>query len=297
MTDAIVHIGFNKCGSTALQAWLAKNIDALARSGFAYRRTDPRSDVICSNPQFFELAYHLADADRIPRREFAEIAGFDPWDKVARSSYLDAFTSDYDHWLSHQRDKTVIISNEWLGPYLGSTALISGFDTWLTKRFDNVRYLAYIRSPIAWTLSAWSQHRDAPGREEAALQDFIAADMPDLLTSFSRTLPAWETTIGRSRLDLRLFDEAWRKTGGLLADFMQACRIPATADLSTAPHVNASQPRSADRASAGADLDLLRSIHVANAPTMHWIGTTLFNDSQAFDLWRSDDQKYSLKEG
>ena len=298
MTQAIVHIGFNKCGSTALQKWLSTNQGALAKEGFAYRRTDPRDDVVCTNPQFSVLAYTRAGQPLWPRR-MNEVLGIDLADPASQQRVADTFARDYLAWVSEQEQDvhSVLISNESLGPRLNTPELVAGLDGWLTEHFDSARYVAYIREPVAWTISLFG-HSMRRGMKQDDLADFAKRRQR---TTFGRALRAWSEVVPAERLDVRLFDEAWLSGSGLVEDFCGCAGI----DTSRVPMRMTLENRSFAKSGLLARLGLTRRlkerpepapdaaqmIRDTNKDDMHWIQTTFFGSRESdFQNWLTGKQ-------
>lgn len=214
--NAIVHIGFNKCGSTAIQKWLAANRGKLAREGIAYRRTDPRPLVACANPQFVELAFSLADRPT-PPRPMSNILGYRTGDLVGQRRVADAFAEDYTEWVQSHGLATTVISNEALGPLLSTPGLAAALDTWLRTRFGRVHYIAYIREPLAWLISRYG-HARRQGNVTCDIDTFLKRQKR---TPFWTSLDTWRQAVGRQNLEVRLFDEEWLSEPGLISDFSE----------------------------------------------------------------------------
>ena len=279
---AVVHIGFNKCGSTAIQKWLAANHGALAARGFAHRRTDPRPHAICSNPQFADLAFSEA-GEAMPARAMSEVLGYEPGDLQAQRRVTTAFAEGMDAWLSAVSARTVLISNEFLGPWLKTPALVQALDRWLSARFETVRYVAYIRAPVQWLVSVYGQSLKRRAHLLPPFDTFARRHR----VPFREALGVWRDTVGPDRLDVRAYQENWRMGPGLMADYCTAVGLePAGlpvhfdpvnlsySDDGTNPSGSSWQANLPDRPRPSAELtDLLLSREAAG---FDWIGQSFF---------------------
>ena len=119
--QAILHLGAHKTGTTALQAFLARNTDLLSEKGFYYRPIGSRW-----------------------RNHHEMVTGFHHGQSLGRE-VLQGLIRDCG-------DRTLLISSEMLiEPFVDVDRFLRCLDGW------NVRAIAYIRHPSDILVSAWNE--------------------------------------------------------------------------------------------------------------------------------------------
>ena len=292
--NAIIHIGFNKCGSTAIQKWLAISKTELSRQGFLHKRTDPRPHVICSNPQYAVLAYSLIGA-LAPPRQINELLGFEIGNQVSQDKMAFAFRDKIEALATDNPDKTFIISSEYFVAEVMNEPEIKALVAWFSKTFQSVKYIAYIRNPAAWLVSLHGQNT-RQGVTDGDFESFL-----DRKTSvpFSRILNFWKNAVGKDKLDVRLFNEKWLSGDGLIADFSEAIGYKAEKVARKSPLVNASFTNNSlpllsrmqhmfrkpqERPLIGQQMRA--RITLANSANLDWVCEEFFADKAIeFDRW------------
>ena len=290
MAKAIVHIGFNKCGSSAIQTWLAENSGALAAQGIGYTKTDPRPRPHCTNPQFLVLAHSEAGVTMRPRPN-AQMLGVVAGDRVSQDRVARAFEGDYVAWLKDTSHHTYVISSEHLGIGPESPGVAAALDQWTRRTIGPTGFVAYLRRPAAWIVSAFG-HRMRKKLDDLSLDDFALRVSPIPMLSALRT---WVKAVGSDRLDLRLFDEDWLHSDGLIPDFAQVVGADRSALAKGSQRINTSFRETAfplgglfrarpkrPRISPA----VLDRVHAANAEGLDWVQRTFFPAQEArFRSW------------
>ncbi len=288
--DAILHIGFNKCGSTALQQWLGDQVDALADQGIWYRRMDPRADVVCTNPQLQVLACTLAGED-VPARPMNAVLGIT--DRTSQDRVAEDFRRDFEARVAKGGFDTWVGSSESLVGRNMTPDATQALTDWLTSLFGRVRYVAYIRRPEPWLVSLYGHHQRRTGKQES-LSEFAQRVGQ---TPFARLLGMWQQTVAPEALDVRLFHEHWLRDSGLVEDFSTVLGLPTGAVETRAKRLNTSfrdglrglmpLARSPKRPSLPAETR--NAIAARNAEAMQWIEGRFFADRRAeFRNWVAD---------
>lgn len=286
MPDAILHIGFNKCGSTALQQWLGAQEDALLARSIWYRRMDPRTDVVCTNPHLQVLAFTLA-GQPVPSRPMNAVLGIPEGDRVAQDAVAHAFREQFEAQVANGGFTTWVGSSEALVSRFMTPEAISALAEWLSGLFGNVRYVAYVRRPETWLVSLFGhQQRKTASAEE--LTAFVDRFGP---APFARLLDLWRTAVGQDALDVRLFDESWLDGGGLISDFQTVLGLPAGTLPSRSKRVNTSfrarmTPWSRAPKRPALSAQTREKISQLNADDMSWVESTFFADRRTeFRNW------------
>ncbi len=151
---AIVHLGLNKTGSTAIQEWLRVNADALAEQGFYYDAFEdsmggqwPQASLIAAAALRSDDANLLAD--------FRAAHGIiSPEDHAAHSHRMETM---FAASLAQAEDKTVILSSETLGVWATMKGLVGPVCDFLRRYFDEFTLVTYVREQADWLASAYTQ--------------------------------------------------------------------------------------------------------------------------------------------
>ncbi|SNS81104.1 hypothetical protein [Antarctobacter heliothermus] len=291
MPDAILHIGFNKCGSTALQQWLSAQEDALLAQGIWYRRMDPRTDVVCTNPHLQVLAFTLADQP-VPSRPMNAVLGIPEGDRVAQDAVAHAFREQFEAQVANGGFKTWVGSSEALVSRFMTPEAISALADWLSGLFGNVRYVAYVRRPETWLVSLFGHQL----RKTASPEDLTAFVDRFGPAPFARLLDMWRTAVGQEALDVRLFEESWLGGGGLVRDFQTVLDLPAGTLPTRSKRVNTTFRNRMNPWSRAPKRPVLSAqtrdmIAQSNAEGMGWIESTFFADRQTeFRSWAAGSE-------
>ncbi|MEM8577311.1 MAG: hypothetical protein AAGF60_05630 [Pseudomonadota bacterium] len=287
--SAIIHVGFNKCGSTAIQAWLSEQRMALTAQGIVHLHTDPRTDVICSNPQMATVA-HALGGTAPPDRPMNAVLGTQ--DRAGQDRVARDFQAQIAARAQSGDMGTFLASCEYLS-FAGMTERdMAGLHGWLSSLFQRVRYVVYIRQPEPWLVSLHG-HAARLGASSETLDQF-AARMPRV--PFAEILKRWVRAVGAEALRVRLFYEAWLSGDGLIPDFARTIGASDAAgpaeralyNTSFAPQ-RAGGPQvresgTAPRPRLGAEARA--RVRAVNGPGLAWIGDTFFAANRGwFDRW------------
>ncbi|WP_417206421.1 hypothetical protein [Antarctobacter sp.] len=300
MADAIVHIGFNKCGSTAIQKWLADSIPDLKRQGVFFQRTDPRPDVVCTNPHLSLLAYTLADQDAFAH-PVHDVLGAPPGDRAAQDRVAMAFREKIETQAAEMPGRIFVFSCELLTARVLGDRPIAALVDWFRSVFVRVRAIVYIRRPEPWLVSLFGHEKLRDATQET-LSDFV---LRIRTASFASSLQSWNRALGPDLIDVRLFQEKWLSGTGLIADFVEALKVPGLLSGSDRSLINtgfqstgrglrslisAALGRGKQRPSLSPDVS--QAVRSANADDMDWIENTYFSaDRDRFRGWLNATQE------
>lgn len=140
----ILHIGFHKTGSSALQAFLSGNAERLAREGIGYPYPDPKHIVAtggCSG-NAVQILY---------KGGFMEGAGVDT---NVRERISDSYFDTLARIVQADSKPTVLISGEILSTRPGKQ-----FSSFIAKLrlFSDVEIVCFVRDPFDFVFSSWKQ--------------------------------------------------------------------------------------------------------------------------------------------
>lgn len=217
-TEAIVHIGLNKTGTTSIQDWLESNRDALRADGTLYPRLAGDGPEDGRHQHFLGLlGFHL-DGHLGPRGEVRRKLRIATPEDQAR--VCGACIATLESALDSFRGTRVIFSSEMIAGWIRTPRRVALLDGWFRSYFGTVRYVIYIRDPERWILSRYVQ--SVTGGSTQSLEEFIDKHAH---AGLFRTLNLWSDTLGRDRLEIRLHDRSALAGGDVVGDFCQAAGI------------------------------------------------------------------------
>jgi hypothetical protein len=188
----VLHIGANKTGSSAIQAFLRLNAAELARSGLFVAPSDLSLDGEISGQHVWFVEELLSDIPaggrRIARRIDKLMAGL-------------------------PEDARLLISAENLSNGTGAERVFGG----LAETYD-VQVLFYVRRQDELLLSSWQQW------ESKISGDFWAwlTDCVGIRGNWRSVLQAWENVVPRNNITVRIYERSRMPDGDVIADFARA---------------------------------------------------------------------------
>lgn len=204
LDSIFVHIGFHKCGSTAIQLGLSSLRDDLVAQGIYYPAGDQAllaSYYADSRPDFFHnIAFGRADQDAARREDEAFAEGI--WDEIARAPA-----------------RTLVLSYEGF-PNLSEPEVGRMFDDF-SRRASKVVGVAYCRHPLSFAPSEISQ------RARSGFETAVTMEPPPLL-AFKNTLPKFLSSFGTDNFIVRDVDRRALRDGNVVADFLALLPVDAT---------------------------------------------------------------------
>ena len=214
---AIVHIGMMKTGSTSIQRWLRSNRVALVEEG-AHTLHGPVKPALPLFQAIFQIAVYEMGVDEEsawigPKRKFEK--------DVAKHEACKMMTREIEK-----------LSGE-SGIFLHCCELIYecnethmvALDRYLSRFFDEITYVIYIRNTVDFFVSLYSQKIDNNLSYESGTYEFSeflkkcgSKLIPYGLESSFGNLFAWQGVVG-NRLNVRLLESDWLTKGDLIEDF------------------------------------------------------------------------------
>ena len=293
MAEAVLHIGFNKCGSTAIQTWLEEQRGWLRDKGIFWDREDPRPRFACANPQFFVLAHTLARRP-VPDLPIFHVLGLHKGDTDTQVRLAHEVLDRVQALATRDDLRTFVMSSEFfVSPHV-TKAIPHHLHGWLQQHFERVRYVAYIRQPLPWLISLHG-HLVKQNKMDETLEHFLTTHK----AWFRPRLELWRAGLPQGiELDVRLFEESWLSGDGLLDDFAQLLGLTKAPGTRAAPvnrvyraptaglrqQISAAAWRLKPRPRVAPDL--ARLVHDRHADDMAWIAETFFAGRRdAFRAW------------
>ena len=210
--DAIVHIGLSKTGTTSIQRYLFANETGLAAQGFAVARPGFHPDSFLELP----VAVQVSSGGVTLNDWVKATNGFDT--DSAQANMANAAEKAIATAAASPNCKTVILSSEHLFPWMSSEEpnYIQALDDYLGKTFESRRYICYIREPMSWLLSLYSQSLRNGARR--SLKQFM--EMAKDWTTADQIM-RWSSILGSDRFSVRVLDRSRLVGGDVVADFAQ----------------------------------------------------------------------------
>lgn len=213
----ILHIGAGKTGTTTVQDFLWKNIDALQKQGYFFAKfLGPDSQIWLpflafeeNNPRvLYSLPFLSENADI--QNEATREKG-----KADKVNFLK-------NWLRCLPEHSkVIFSCEWLFDLKINE--IERFRALFDADFD-IEIIVYLREPVSHLLSAWSQHVcNGFSEQMTSPVDFLIGSHKELF-DYRTHIENWEKLFP-GRVKIRRLDSRFLAGNDLLLDFSNACDI------------------------------------------------------------------------
>ena len=249
MTRAVLHIGLEKTGTTAIQEFLQAN-----RLTLLERHRIWTSDYLGRGSQWL-LAVMAYDGSRDD--DLTANLG----SSASREAKLDEIRKKITYSARHQPADLFCFSSEHLSSRLVSIKEIQNLKQFLTGLFDDITIVLYVRDPIRMAISRQSTfvklglgpfQLPAPA-ENASVLDFRAV------------IHRWESVFGDS-LNVRLYEESSPEFD-LIADFGSTLGLLPTNEFLIPP----------DRVNPSLDWDQLRLMSAINTIAHQQLGQRLPN--------------------
>lgn len=136
--NLLLHIGPGKTGSSAIQAWLSRKSEELARCGFLYPRPEGEAKEFTGNGQ--GLAGLLNEPRSVKADRFPEV--------------LEKVLVSYRSFADEMRCHTILLSSEFF-----PTSLRENLELFKQRAelYFNLKVVGFVRDPYWWLWSCWGQ--------------------------------------------------------------------------------------------------------------------------------------------
>lgn len=194
--EVLLHLGFNKTGTTTIQQAL-----------HGYR--DARREYLPLAQSNHSRTLTLAFLDTAPPRNALAtvLEGATEEDRArARSDLAAAMEASR---------RAAIVSGEYLSAFADPAACARTVD-WFADRADHVRGLVYVRDPVGFTASAFQQR----------LRRFRVDTLAELFPEYRARIDPWIGALGHGNVEVALYDPSSFGNGGLLGDFARRAGMP-----------------------------------------------------------------------
>lgn len=230
----IVHMGLNKTGSTTLQGWLQINRAALRDQGIWYDSLEPHGGPHLSTATGWTIYAHSRRPDYLPGPWQAQV--YRIADRQALAERLEEFLTRVEASFPPETGGTYVTSSEHIGAAIRNVHEMAKLHQWFADRFDDVRYVIYIREQADWVASAYTQAvRSGTTESLDAYIDRLGHQ------NYHWLVQSWRGIAGEENVDVRLFDRAAFAGGDLIDDFAHAIGADAS-QTARPPTLNDSMP-------------------------------------------------------
>ena len=206
---AYLHVGIEKTGTTSIQSFLANNREALQRSGVAYPRSPGHANHIKLN------AYAMNDDkidDTRTRYDLKSASDIEPF----RNAFRQQLHREIRHLGSYDK---FVFSNEHCSDRLTEPEEVNRLLDLLQPMFSNIKVVIYLREQGANMVSSYSTNlRNGSTRIPGPGFDRRKYD-------YYQRVKRWADQVGRSSVDLRIYDRSEFVGGDLILDFLDAIEV------------------------------------------------------------------------
>jgi len=240
---AVIHIGAEKTGSTALQKWFELNRAAMVRAGIYF----PESG---GGTQHWSLAvYALGDERQTEMTDRLDEYNKDP--EAWRQGIEDQLTKE----LAGVRPEVLLISTELFSSYLVTEAEVQRIKDLLDRWCDEYTVVCYLRRQDRARASHYSTSVRTGGTSERVLGDREANDHR---FEYESILDLWSSVFGHEAVVPRNYDAVRRDGRDLLDDFVEAAALPLES-------VSLERPRRQNESLSSKALQVLREFNTRAA--------------------------------
>lgn len=219
-----LHIGFEKTGSTSIQAFLTGHTEALRRRGYFVPASLSRTDGFCNHMRL--TAYALADH---------KIGGdVHQHYGISESSQIPAFRTETAERLHREIQQAadsrfLVLSNEHLSSRIDQAEEILRLRQLLAELADTVKVIAYLRCQTGLLESVYNEAVKIGFYNLDLVPDFSAPMHQQWVTrryfTYGEILEPWSEAFGQENVVVRLFEPGALLFGDVVQDFLFTIHI------------------------------------------------------------------------
>jgi hypothetical protein len=219
MRRAILHIGTEKTGSTAIQAYGAANRQRLLKAGFRYSEA-------AGAQNHTKLAAHAQeDGKADDLRAMHDAVGPDKLSEFRR-----AFEADLAAEIERFPDAVFVFSGEHCHSRLLRQEEVDRLRDLLLRHFERVDVHVYLRRQDRVAVSLYSTFLKNGGTRTAVID---AAQAPRDYYDYRALIGRWSAAFGRERMRVARFVPAALEGGSVVTDFCARTGLPVLGDVGT----------------------------------------------------------------
>jgi len=215
----VLHVGVEKTGTTSIQAFCARNADALLTKGVLY-------------PEGFGPQNHMALAAAVgPLDRVKHIGPTEGWrGPEDQARFRAGATRRLRAAARRVRGGTMLLTSEHLSSRLHAPQ-VAALREMLAPLAEAIDVVIYLRRQDELVLSLHSTYAKSGGTRERAWLETIS------WLDYDAFLGRWETVFGRDHVTVRRFPV---ENGALVTDFLEAARLPKVEAAYAPPRLNRS---------------------------------------------------------
>lgn len=228
MTDAIVHLGMPKTGTTSIQSALANNRPVLDRRGYRYSATFGPAGQAALSLRVLSDVYANRDEppatdleDRVRRMDRAVFQALD--DRLAAE-------------IASHTERIFVFSSEMLFDTLGSDEGIKALTSYFARRFERVRYVAYLRRQDRHIVSGYAQ-RANNGYVET-FEDYLRYQLGKSTYLYHANFERLSSRVGHEAVTLRPFEKGQLRNADAARDFLALLGVEPAELIRPSEHLN-----------------------------------------------------------
>lgn len=203
--EFIIHIGFNKTGTTSIQNMLYTNAKWLLNHGIYYSR-------ICKNHGRF---LHSMFMDQPEKKPVNIKEGYNTHEKAIKLN--QQFENTLNHDLKNPKITKVIFSGEALSTF--SSHELKRFSKWLYSHTNKITIICCTRNPISWFNS---QAQEGLKRRTRDINTICNALCSEKVDSAMKRLQNYASYFGKENILVYDFDKHKHR---LYGKFLECCHI------------------------------------------------------------------------
>ncbi len=212
MATAILHIGTEKTGSTALQSYLWSNRAALRLQDYVY-------PVAAGDRNHLKLAAY-SQADDV----FDDLRlSLGVTDGAGLKTFRSALEAELAAEVANAPSSVFVFSSEHCHSRLIGTTDVARLHGLLAPLFSEIRVVVYLRRQDELAVSLYSTMLKAGGTR---LEIIPGEAFGDPYYDHAALLDRWGGTFGRDRLQVNIFQRSELADGSVIADFCRKNQIP-----------------------------------------------------------------------
>ena len=212
MPNAILHIGTEKTGTSALQSYLSQSRPEFRKRGFVFSKV--------AGKRSHHKLFWYATQDR-------RVEGLKGVNGIYTVDDLKAFREEFRRDLAAEADAcpnaTFIFSNEHCHSRLIRDAQVEMIRDLLAPIFDDIRISVYIRRQDELVVSRYSTALKAGSTRSEIIQP---QDHKSAYCDYWGLLSRWAKVFGEDKMLMGVYSKAELKDGSIVADFCARTGVP-----------------------------------------------------------------------
>ena len=231
-----LHIGFEKTGSTSIQAFLTAHVDDLAARGYFVPRSLARNDGFCNHTRLAAYALDHRKLDDDLRLHHG----------IADAEQTARFREQTEMLLAAEAEQAtgcrlMLLSNEHLSSRIDEAGELARLQHLLSGLCEEIKVLAYLRGQADLVQSIYNEAVKSGFYDMDLVPDFSLPNHRQWVKrryfEYAKTLDLWADVFGPDNIAVRLFEPGSLLFGDVVQDFLFRVQIDPS-KFSQFPRVN-----------------------------------------------------------